>query len=141
VLDQELQRTMALRDAEARRARFTSGAGNDAASSAAGAPPPPTPFDNKENLRKMLLEEAKLAPAVKKDFFGRVIEVRPLAEVDGNSAERRRRGSGPNGDDAESGAAAAAAAAGEAKVWVTFHEGLNNAVRKPLSLQDFLRGM
>jgi chromosome transmission fidelity protein 18 len=138
VLDQELQRTIALRDAEARRARFASGAGKDAASSSATAGPPaslPTPFDNKENLRKMLLEEAKAAPAIKKDFFGRVVEVRPLAEVDGNSAERRRRGSGPNGDDAEPGPAA------ETKVWVTFHEGLNNAVRKPLSLQDFLKGM
>jgi chromosome transmission fidelity protein 18 len=50
---------------------------------------------------------------------------RPLAEVDGNSGQRKR----------------AKADAAERKVWVTFHEGLNNAVRKPMSLDEFLRGL
>ncbi len=71
--------------------------------------------------------------AVKKDFFGRVIPTRPLATamtgVDGNVAAgagkgRRREEEGGKG----------------AKVWVTYHEGLNNAVRKPISLEEFLRG-
>jgi chromosome transmission fidelity protein 18 len=74
-------------------------------------------LDNKENM----VEEAKAATLIKKDFFGRVIEAKPLAELDRNSEKRARRE--------------------ERKVWVTFHEGLNNAVRKPISLGEFLRGL
>lgn len=59
---------------------------------------------------------------MKRDFFGRVIEARPLSELDSNSAERRAKRE-------------------EHKVWVTYHEGLNNAVRKPMSLEEFLKGL
>lgn len=78
-------------------------------------------FDNKENL-KSIIQSAKTGMAVKKDFFGRVIEAKPLSELDRNVAEKRARRE-------------------ERKVWVTFHEGLNNAVRKPISLQEFLGGL
>ena len=80
----------------------------------------------------MIINNDKPA-AVKRDFFGRVIPTRPLAAVttgtDGNMAAgggkgRRREEEGAKG----------------AKVWVTYHEGLNNAVRKPISLEEFLRG-
>lgn len=57
---------------------------------------------------------------VKKDFFGRIIQAQPLAELAGSAAEKR---------------------AGQDKVWVTFHEGLNNAVRKPMMLGEFLSGL
>lgn len=63
----------------------------------------------------------KPAILVKRDFFGRVIEAKPLAELDGNSEKRVRKE--------------------ERKVWVTYHEGLNNAVRKPISLMEFMRGL
>lgn len=59
---------------------------------------------------------------VKKDFFGRIIEAQPLADVKGGLMEKK-------------------AAAGQEKVWVTFHEGLNNAVRKPMTLREFLSGL
>jgi chromosome transmission fidelity protein 18 len=66
---------------------------------------------------------------VKRDFFGRVIQdtARPLQDINGNSGTRKSK----------------AADAGKAKdkVWVTFHEGLNNAVKKPISLEEFLRGL
>ena len=66
----------------------------------------------------------KPAVAVKRDFFGRIVEVKPLGELDANAvAETRERAT----KDVAGG-----------KVWVTYHEGLNNAVRKPLSLQEFL---
>lgn len=113
VLDQELQRTLALRQSHARQARFTAGGSiNDVARAG---------FDNKENLQS-IVKAAATGTAVKKDFFGRVIEVKPLSELDRNAAERRVRRE-------------------ERKVWVTFHEGLNNAVRKPISLQEFLGGL
>lgn len=65
---------------------------------------------------------------VKKDFFGRVVVEKPL---DGNGRGGPKRGS----------KAAKHAAEERSKVWVTFHEGLNNAVRKPLALEEFLRGL
>jgi chromosome transmission fidelity protein 18 len=76
--------------------------------------------DNKENIKR-IVENAKSATLIKKDFFGRVVEAKPLAELDANSREKARRE--------------------ERKVWVTFHEGLNNAVRKPMSMRDFMRGL
>ncbi|KAI0008059.1 hypothetical protein F4779DRAFT_588812 [Xylariaceae sp. FL0662B] len=121
VLDQELQKAKALRFASARQARFR--AGNPHAAE------DPVFDDSKENTRAPKGPELP-AVVVKKDFFGRVIkETRPLQETDGN------KGKGKAGTkDAPLGKA-------ETKVWVTFHEGLNNAVRKPMSLDDLLRGM
>lgn len=64
---------------------------------------------------------------VKRDFFGRIIvdTPNPLEERDGNGDARRKR----RDADKE-----------RCKVWVTYNEGLNNAVRKPISLEEFLRG-
>ena len=114
VLDQELQRTISERERQARQARFKHGGAAAPASSA-------LPFDNKENL-KSIIEKAKTATIVKKDFFGRIVEAKPLAEIDANGAQNKAKRE-------------------EKKVWVTYHEGLNNAVRKPMSLQDFMRGL
>lgn len=65
----------------------------------------------------------------KRDFFGRVIADAP-----------RPLGEGAQGDAGDKGRKADEAA-GRKKVWVTFHEGLNNAVRKPISLEEFLTGL
>ncbi|KAI0599975.1 hypothetical protein F4775DRAFT_83925 [Biscogniauxia sp. FL1348] len=124
VLDQELQRAKTLREASARQARFR--ASNPTATEEAI-------FHDKENLKAQRAAANKdTLPAipVKKDFFGRVIikpDVRPLQETDGNG-ERRKQDDEPLGK-------------GESKVWVTYHEGLNNAVRKPITLGELLRGL
>lgn len=122
---------MALRENEARQARYKSGSLDksdkpDKSRSSREAQVSEflaarMPFDNKENLKGMA-EAAKAATLVKRDFFGRIIEAKPLSEVDMNAAARRARKE-------------------ERKVWVTFHEGMNNAVRKPISLQEFMRGL
>ncbi|OAQ94586.1 sister chromatid cohesion factor (Chl12) [Purpureocillium lilacinum] len=136
VLDQELRRTIALRETTARQARFRAGGGVGGGASSVlpvahplAAASALRPHDNKENLRadgdatkNGVSHQQAAAALVKRDFFGRVVEVKPLAELDGNSAERRARRE-------------------ERKVWVTFHEGLNNAVRKPISLQEFMRAL
>ncbi|CAH0021888.1 unnamed protein product [Clonostachys rhizophaga] len=113
-LDQELQRTIALREAQARQARFKSGGG---ANDLLQAPV----LDNKENLEPAAAQ-AKDATVVKRDFFGRIILAQPLAELAGNSEEKRAKRE-------------------EQNVWITYHEGLNNAVRKPMSLHEFMRGL
>ena len=89
VLDQELRRTVALRENHARQARFQAGADSSAAPpSAAAAATAKTaaelaarlhPHDDKENGSDKTL--------VKKDFFGRVVQVRPLAELSSQNSE------------------------------------------------------
>ncbi|KAB5577911.1 hypothetical protein GE09DRAFT_1087770 [Coniochaeta sp. 2T2.1] len=133
VLDQELQKSLAQREHALRQARFQSG-------SAAGVHEAYIFNDDKENntpgMKKANVSGAKEFNAtgtgregddVKRDFFGRVIvpPVRPLGETDGNAEARRER------EERKA----------DTNVWVTFHEGLNNAVRKPLSLQELLRGL
>ena len=107
-----------MRETQARQARFKAGAGGDSASTPAQ--------DFKALLAEREKENAAVAAAlkaetlIKRDFFGRVIEARPLAEIDGNNGERKAQRE-------------------QRKVWVTYHEGLNNAVRKPITLQEFLK--
>lgn len=121
VLDQELQRTIAQRETAARQARFRAGMGT-----AVVDQPELLLHDDKENAgvgRKAL---PIMSTIVKKDFFGRVVLEKPLEEIDGNSAGQRK---------------GQAAGKEENNVWVTYHEGLNNAVRKPVTLEDFMRGL
>ena len=122
VLDQELQKTIAQRETAARQARFRAGLG--AAAEPEGQHDVLLPHDDKENAggKKAL---PIMPTIVKKDFFGRVVMEKALAEIDGNSAGQRK---------------GSAADKEENKVWVTYHEGLNNAVRKPITLDDFLKG-
>jgi chromosome transmission fidelity protein 18 len=125
VLDQELQKTIALRESSARQARLTAGLSD-------GDRQDLHEFDDKENAAASKQEKsAPHLPSVKRDFFGRVIQqrARPLQEVDGNAGSRKQRQGGVGHSEKE------------AKVWVTFNEGLNNAVKKPISLEEFLRGL
>ncbi|GAB0133768.1 hypothetical protein EsDP_00002165 [Epichloe bromicola] len=118
VLDQELHRTIALRENTARQARFQAGA----LPGTKLVPRPSLELAPDEDRRMYAPDKAKGAIVVKKDFFGRIIEAQSLAaaELDASSGEKR-------------------VVKEENKVWVTYHEGLNNAVRKPISLKDFLR--
>ncbi|KAG6007911.1 hypothetical protein E4U21_005389 [Claviceps maximensis] len=111
VLDQELQRTIALRQNIARQARFQAGTipGTQLA-----------PRQSQLAPDKEAQPQHQYTTVVKKDFFGRIIEARPLAEADAATGQKFVRKE-------------------ENKVWVTYHEGLNNAVTKPISLKDFMR--
>ncbi|KAK7956342.1 uncharacterized protein PG986_005564 [Apiospora aurea] len=120
VLDQEMDKLRRLRENAARQTRFRTGNPLDEREAV---------LDTKEKSGKPKGIELPIIP-VKKDFFGRVVakpDVQPLPEGDGNA----------NGKKAKSNDEPA----GENKVWVTFHEGLNNAVRKPITLDDLFRGL
>ncbi|KAF7556365.1 hypothetical protein G7046_g6310 [Stylonectria norvegica] len=116
VLDQELQRTIATRENQARQERFRAGNphGDDEAI-----------FHTKETAAAKVRADAtaalKAEALIKRDFFGRIIQV---VERPGDTPELRARREEK-----------------ERKVWVTYHEGLNNAVRKPISLHEFLKGL
>ena len=68
-------------------------------------------------------QKIKLA-GVKRDFFGRVIvnEARVVSKEEGRAKARRETVEGN-------------------RIWVTYHEGFSNAVRKPVSLGDIMRGL
>ncbi len=120
VLDQELYKTLALRESAARQARFRAGR-------APGTVEDSHPrFDDKENGPPKHGEEKASRPArrAKRDFFGRVVET-PLEDLDVNAG--RRGMTAPLGSSRRD------------KVWVTYNEGLNNAVKRPITLDDFLR--
>lgn len=62
---------------------------------------------------------------VKRDFFGRIInEAIPRPNNPGDGATASSDGTTSTKD--------------ERKVWVTFHEGFSNAVRKPISMSELL---
>ncbi|KAI0514746.1 hypothetical protein F5B22DRAFT_214027 [Xylaria bambusicola] len=119
VLDQEREKARILRDNAARQARYKAANPNAVDNYI---------FDDKENVSK---ENALPTIPVKKDFFGRIIQaaVRPLSESDGNNADKRKASN------------KSVLGKAETKVWVTYHEGMNNAVRKPIMLDELLRGL
>lgn len=120
VLDQEYQKNIKVRENAARQARYRAGNPNDHVDFAFS--------DTKEN-RFHHAEERVLG--AKKDFFGRVVreEISPLQEIDGN-ADRDSKGKKQKKDGQ-----------GDNKVWVSFHEGYSNAVRKPITIEELLRGL
>lgn len=63
---------------------------------------------------------------VKRDFFGRVIQERTPASTDSGD------GSQPLQNETSK--------AGR-RVWVTYHDGFSNAVRKPISMGELLAGL
>jgi chromosome transmission fidelity protein 18 len=63
--------------------------------------------------------------AVKRDFFGRVVDEPTPQPKDPDSAEAWADESSKAGR----------------KVWVTFHEGFSNAVRKPISMGELMAGL
>lgn len=64
---------------------------------------------------------------VKRDFFGRVIQERAPASTD-------------SGDGSGQPVQNEASKAGR-RVWVTYHDGFSNAVRKPISMGELLAGL
>lgn len=115
VLDQELQKVTAAREEAARRARFQAGGGPDEPNDTS-APRVSALLNGKGNKGKPADDEPVVK--VKRDFFGRIIPE--------NSAqaqrERNRAGSKP-----------------KVKVWIKYHEGFNNAVRRPITVKDFMK--
>lgn len=111
VLDQELHKEKVLQNSLNRQARSSM---------------LPNMDDNKENQPPgAKLKENKTATklaSVKRDFFGRVVnEDRPASAGDGTQKDTK------SSKEVE-----------EDRVWVSFHEGFSNAVRKPITLKELL---
>jgi len=120
VLDQEYQKNIIVRENAQRQARYRAGNPNDDVDFSFS--------EIKKENKDRNLEERVLGP--KKDFFGRIVkeDVMPLHEIDGNSQSDRNAKKGQSGKS-------------DNKVWVSFHEGFSNAVRKPITIDELLRGL
>jgi chromosome transmission fidelity protein 18 len=117
VLDQEYQKNIIVRENAARQARYKAGNPNDDVEFS---------MESKENKKHQA--QARVLGA-KKDFFGReVIEESILQEIDGNAEVEGRAKKTAIGKE-------------DNKVWVSFHEGFSNAVKKPITIEELLRGL
>ncbi|KAL2060932.1 hypothetical protein VTL71DRAFT_8984 [Oculimacula yallundae] len=130
VLDQEYQKNIIVRENAARQARYKAGNPDDDVEFSIAS------REHKGMGRPGLDMEMVVAP--KKDFFGR--EVREVfGEVDGNA------GAGAGGEEGEREGRKKGKRDGKGKddnkVWVSFHEGFSNAVRKPITVEELLRGL
>lgn len=146
VLDQELRKDKILQASLSRQAR-----GNGVMNSSHAEFDTPSLID-KENVQPIANTNVPLrAVKVKRDFFGRPVHNAsfmslptdgPLdgTKIDASSIAKstafkgkvKVKAKGTNGDDDE--------ADGHGRIWVSFHEGFSNAVRKPISLGDLLDG-
>ncbi|KAI9684382.1 MAG: hypothetical protein M1829_002192 [Trizodia sp. TS-e1964] len=130
VLDQEHQKALILQRNDARQARYRAG-------NPLGDADMPDLTSNKENMRsgKPAGTERRLGgTGGKRDFFGRIInEALPSTDaepgVEEGAARAKRR----------KGVARYKRQAGN--VWVSYHEGFSNAVRKPVTLDELMRGL
>lgn len=121
-LDQEYQKYLLRQRADARQARYKAGAGFGSEADLG--------VEDKENASTGE-DGLKLKPvAVKRDFFGRVIDV----------ALPAARGQSSTGENEEPQSLELNEKWKERKVWVSFHEGFSNAVRKPITLDELMRG-
>lgn len=121
-LDQEYQKYLLRQRTHNRQATYKAGGGlrSDADLGA----------EEKENASTGK-DGVKLKPiAVKRDFFGRIIDV-ALPTVRGQSCQESDESQNSKTDEKGE----------ERKVWVSFHEGFSNAVRKPITLDELMRGL
>lgn len=116
VLDQEYRKAVQKQAYDVRQARFKEGNqhGEDSVFT----------FKNRstvDSLIKNVDEDEEQVTKIKKDFFGRVIVEKSTQELPTQKRQEREQKKDVN------------------KVWVTYHEGFSNAVRKPVTVEDIMR--
>jgi chromosome transmission fidelity protein 18 len=123
VLDQEHQKYLLRQAAEARQARFQAGSPPDGATRTFDASSSHTKGkDGLEAPKAEALEGVK----VKRDFFGRII-------VDKGGLEEAKTKGSASGHGRGKG--------NTNRIWVSYHEGFSNAVRKPITIQELMKGL
>ncbi|KAH0565203.1 hypothetical protein GP486_001403 [Trichoglossum hirsutum] len=124
VLDQEYQKEGIRQRNEARQARYK------AKTTAGDSPLANVTQKDTATAATTCRGERPRTAGAKRDFFGRIVnEAAPKAGGEGadepEGSRKKRKSSGGGGQ--------------ENMVWISFHEGFSNAVRKPITLEDILR--
>ena len=121
-LDQEYQKYLLRQHADARQARYRAGGGFDSEADLV--------VEDINNTR-IKGDGVEIKPViVKRDFFGRIVDTAPHT---GKSQPSGAKSKGMQ--DYKS-----AKKVKGRKAWVSFHEGFSNAVRKPITLDELMRG-
>ena len=127
-LDQEYQKFLVRQSNEARQARFKAGRAIGEDEDDAGAAPTAATGSGQSRAGDDAGTTRVSGP--KRDFFGRMIAEAPSpVGVDGDGQVVKRTLTKEEGE------------AEGRRVWVTFHEGFSNAVRKPVTLDELLRSL
>jgi len=119
VLNQEYGRDATRRDQEARAARMQTPGGILNIPSEQNS-------DQDKNSPTAVVATASTSTALKRDFFGR-----PVVSLAGSSASAVQSHATP-----ETGATQ-----NSGRIWVTYHEGFSNAVKKPITMKELMEGM
>lgn len=127
-LDQEYQRYLVRQNADMRQARHRAGGPPD-------ENPPEHATTDDNGLDPGVDEQASKRPeAVQRDFFGRIISSGgrdcSSSTAHASSTSRVMMQQGKRG---------ALHSKKDREIWVSFHEGFSNAVRKPITLDELLR--
>lgn len=118
VMDQELKKEKLLQNSLARQARSVASEIKRSIDT--------DPDKENHNPNTQVKELVRKEMGTKRDFFGRIVnESRP--QFAGNSAKGQM--STANGNTKN-----------EGRIWVSFHEGFSNAVRKPITLKELMEG-
>jgi chromosome transmission fidelity protein 18 len=84
--------------------------------------------------KEQAIKAAGKKAGLKRDFFGRIISTAPEMEQPGHRRQgsegaRKRPKSSGQSSEKDSG-----------RIWVSYHEGFSNAVRKPITLKELMAG-
>lgn len=129
-LDQEFRKYSLLQSAEMRQARYTKGAGSGIP---AGSPSSSVVVDELP-ADKTLITSAPTSLKPRRDFFGRIITIQQQQQDDGVI----RKSDGET--EIKGGMITKGKCDVNNQVWVKFNEGFSNAVRKPITIEELMRG-
>ena len=121
VLEQEYRKEVLRRQAELRQKRL------DGADGTSSADPSEQYTGGDEPADDAATKGARLN-GPKRDFFGRIIVDKPKKKHSKEGEQLERKRAKDTGDE-------------EAKVWISYHEGFSNAVRKGISMKELLFGL
>ena len=115
-MDQEYKKYLTQKTAEARQTRYRAGESDEVDGLLRPTKVSGYHGQADENERKPAI--------IKRDFFGKVV----------------RYGQGELRSEDNGQGSTSKGLVKEPKVWVSFHEGFSNAVRKPITLEELMRG-
>lgn len=132
-LDQEFRKYRLLQSAEMRQARYTKGAGSGipAGSPSSGVVVDELPAD------KTVITSAPTSLKPRRDFFGRIITIQQQQQQQQDDGVIRKS----DGEiEIKGGMIKRGKCDVNNQVWVSFNEGFSNAVRKPITIEELMRG-
>lgn len=131
-LDQEFRKYSLLQSAEMRQARYTKGAGSGFPT---GSPSSSVVVDELP-AEKTVITSATTFLKPRRDFFGRIITIQQQQQQ-ADGVIRKSDGE----TEIKGGMIIKGKCGVNNQVWVSFNEGFSNAVRKPITIEELMRGV